>query len=187
MEAKEIINKLKTILGMEIKLEQQMLADGVTTIEFDSLEVGKEVFIVNEQGNVPLPVGEYELQDGRILVVSQDGIIGELKDAPMQEEQGEPATEVEVEASTEETTAPKKVVRSQVEEQYFQEIEMLKKEIVELKEQLSKKEEVKEVELKEEVKPISFNPEKKEREIHLLADKAPESGISRILKQVYNQ
>mgnify|MGYP003338943102 CR=1 FL=1 len=56
-----------------------------------------------------------------------------------------------------------------------------------LEEQLSKKEEVVEVELKEEVKPISFNPERKEPEIHMLADKAPESGISRILKQVYNQ
>ena len=162
MEAKEVINKLKTILGMEIKLEQQMLADGVTTIESDSFEAGKEVFIVNGEERVPLPVGDYELTDGRLLVVSKEGIIGEVKEKEMEQPEVEKEVEVEMPLEASVETPAKKVVESQVKETYFEEIEKLKAEIVELKAQIEAKNEVKEeevIELKEEVKPISFNPE----------------------------
>lgn len=192
MEAKEVINKLKTILGMEIKLEQQMLADGVTTIESDLFEAGKEVFIVNGEERVPLPIGEYELTDGRFLVVTQEGIIAEIKDAPMGEEEPpmeQPGVEVPVEASVE--TPAKKVVESQVKETYFEEIEKLKAEIVELKAQIEAKNEVKEeevIELKEEVKPISFNPENVNKvDLVDLTPKREKSMRDKILESIYNK
>jgi hypothetical protein len=179
---------------MEIKLAQMKLADGVTVLEFDSLEVGKEIFIVSENGNVPLPIGEYELEDGQMLEVYEDGIIGEVaakeeEAAPMEEK--EPEAEVPVEASTEPTQTAKKVIRSTIEEQHFasqEEVNELKSIIAELKEQLKVKEEVKEVvELEETPKPISFNPEnvQKMEQIKLTAQTVP-SARDRILNTIYN-
>ena len=179
---------------MEIKLAQMKLADGVTVLEFDSLEVGKEIFIVSENGNVPLPIGEYELEDGQILEVYEDGIIGEVaakeeEKAPMEE--AEPEAEVPVEASTEPTQTAKKVIRSTIEEQHFasqEEVNELKSIIAELKEQLKVKEDVKEVvELEETPKPISFNPEnvQKMEQIKLTAQNVP-SARDRILNTIYN-
>ena len=179
---------------MEIKLAQMKLADGVTVLEFDSLEVGKEIFIVSENGNVPLPIGEYELEDGQMLEVYEDGIIGEVaakeeEAAPMEEK--EPEAEVPVEASTEPTQTAKKVIRSTIEEQHFasqEEVNELKSIIAELKEQLKVKEEVKEVvELEETPKPISFNPEnvQKMEQIKLTAQKNL-SARDRILNTIYN-
>jgi len=195
MKKQEIINALKTIktyLGMEVKLAQMKLADGVTVIEFDSLEVGKEVFIVNENGNVPLPIGEYELEDGNILEVYEEGIIGEVKSKeeeqpPMEEK--EPVAEVPVEASVEPQREVKKVVKSTIEEQHFAEIEELKKQIVELKAMIEVKEEVKEevIELEETPKPISFNPEKtNESEQIKLAVNSKMSSRDKILNIIYN-
>lgn len=179
---------------MEIKLAQMKLADGVTVLEFDSLEVGKDIFIVSENGNVPLPIGEYELEDGQMLEVYEDGIIGEVaakeeEAAPMEEK--EPEAEVPVEASTEPTQTAKKVIRSTIEEQHFasqEEVNELKSIIAELKEQLKVKEEVKEVvELEETPKPISFNPEnvQKFEQIKLTAQKNL-SARDRILNTIYN-
>ena len=179
---------------MEIKLAQMKLADGVTVLEFDSLEVGKEIFIVSENGNVPLPIGEYELEDGQMLEVYEDGIIGEVaakeeEKAPMEE--AEPEAELPVEASTEPTQTAKKVIRSTIEEQHFasqEEVNELKSIIAELKEQLKVKEEVKEVvELEETPKPISFNPEnvQKMEQIKLTAQKNL-STRDRILNTIYN-
>jgi len=179
---------------MEIKLAQMKLADGITVLEFDSLEVGKEIFIVSENGNVPLPIGEYELEDGQMLEVYEDGIIGEVaakeeEAAPMEEK--EPIAEVPVEASTEPTQTAKKVIRSTIEEQHFasqEEVNELKSIIAELKEQLKVKEEVKEVvELEETPKPISFNPEnvQKMEQIKLTAQKNL-SARDRILNTIYN-
>jgi len=179
---------------MEIKLAQMKLADGVTVLEFDSLEVGKEIFIVSENGNVPLPIGEYELEDGQMLEVYEDGIIGEVaakeeEQPPMEEK--EPVAEVPVEASTEPTQVAKKVIRSTIEEQHFasqEEVNELKSIIAELKEQLKVKEEVKEVvELEETPKPISFNPEnvQKMEQIKLTAQTVP-SARDRILNIIYN-
>jgi hypothetical protein len=161
-----LINQIKTLLGMEVKLEQMKLMDGVTVLEADSFEAGNEVFIVTEdEQKIPLPVGEYEFEDGRMLIVVEEGLISELKEK--EEEVEEPETEVEVETEKKEemeTSKPtaKKTVESVVKETFFSEIEKLKEENETLKAELSKLKEVKEeVELSsdEEVKPISFNPE----------------------------
>ena len=191
-EVKDALNTLKTFLGMEVKLEQMMLVDGVTTIEFDILEAGQPVAIVNEEDRIPLPVGEYELQDGQLLKVLEDGIIGEI--GVKQEEVEEPeAPEVEEEVEMEvEKPVAKKVIESTVKETHFskEEKENLEKEIEELKSkiaELSKVEEVEEpkVELsEEEFKPITFNPENKQQ-IEVVKLGKGKSNISNILEKVY--
>jgi len=76
-----LINQIKTLLGMEVKLEQMKLMDGVSILEAESFEAGNEVFIVTEDDQrIPLPIGEYELEDGRILIVIEEGVISEVKE-----------------------------------------------------------------------------------------------------------
>ena len=188
-----LINQIKTLLGMEVKLEQMMLVDGVTTIEFDVFEVGQSIMIVNEEDRVPLPIGEYELQDGQLLKVLEDGIIGEI--GAKQEEVEEPETpevEEEVEMEVEKPVA-KKVVESTVKETHFskEEKENLEKEIEELKAKITElskvEEEVEEVKVElseEEVKPITFNPENKQQ-VEVVKLGKGKSNISNILEQVY--
>tara|TARA_R110000796_G_scaffold90993_2_gene195068 strand:- start:4473 stop:5153 length:681 start_codon:yes stop_codon:yes gene_type:complete len=91
---KSVINKIKTILNMEIHLEQMTLENG-TVIEAEAFEAGASVFIVTEDGQVALPVGEYELPEGKTLVVSEEGVIDEMKAS-------EEVAEVEVEVEAEE-------------------------------------------------------------------------------------
>ena len=64
---------------MDVKLEEQKLENG-TVVEAESFEKGKEIFIKTDDEKVALPVGEYILEDGRLLVVEEEGIIADLRD-----------------------------------------------------------------------------------------------------------
>ena len=159
-----LINQIKTLLGMEVKLETMKLSDGVTVLEAEMFEAGNEVFVVTEdEQKIALPIGEYEMEDARILVVVEEGVISEIKEKEAEEEEVEEEAPIEEEAKKEQEmetskAAPKKIVESMIKESFFSEIEALKNENNALKAELSKLKEVKEVELSE-VKPISFNPE----------------------------
>ena len=146
---------------MEVKLEQMKLADGMTVLEADSFAPEMEVFVVTEdEQKIPVPVGEYEMEDGRILVVMTEGLIAEIKE--MVEEVEAPETEVEVEVIAEveaPTATPKKTIESVTKESFFSEIEALRAEITELKALVEKSKVEEVVELAETPKPISFNPE----------------------------
>ena len=186
----KILNEVKTLLGMEVKLAQMKLQDGVTVIEAESFEAGYSVGIVTEEGIVPAPVGEHILEDGRVLVIEQEGVIKEIKDA--QTEQPEPEMEVEVEASEEvsEPTA-KKIIETISKESFFSEIEALKKENLELKEQLVKLSEVKEEVLVESnepaAEPIAFNPEnKKPVQLMQYGKNRPKNIMDSVLNKIVN-
>ena len=189
MNTNQILNKVRTLLGMEVKLETMKLADGVTVLEAETFDSEMEVFVVTEdEQKIPVPVGEYEMEDGRILVVEVEGIIKEVKEKmeeePVMEE--EPTVEVEVEAETAKT-APKKTIESVVKETFFTEIEALKTENDTLKAELSalKTTEVTEVELSDEPKPISFNPENTNPiEIMKLGSKKPRSIMDSVLSKL---
>ena len=159
-----VINQIKTLLGMEVKLETMKLMDGITIFEADAFETDKEVFIVTEdEQKIPVPIGEYELEDGRILVVEVEGIILEIKEVATEEEVVEEAPEVEEEVEAQATPSAKKTIESVVKETFFAEIEKLTQENIELKAQLEKLSKVDEVttEVTElsDITPISFNPE----------------------------
>ena len=187
-----VINQIKTLLGMEVKLETIKLLDGITIFEADSFEAEKEVFIVTEdEQKIPVPVGEYELEDGRILVVVEEGIISELKEKEEEVEEviEEEAPEVEVEVEAEATPSAKKTIESIVKETFFAEIEKLKEENIELKtklESLSKVDEVT-VEATElaDIAPISFNPENtNEVETFVYGSKRPKTIMDTILEKI---
>ena len=186
------INKIKTLLGMEVSLMQMKLMDGVTIFEADAFEMDNEVFIITEdEQKIPVPIGEYELEDGMILVVAVEGIIAEIKEAAVEEpEAPEAEVEVEVEATEEAPKTVKKTIESQVKETFFSEIEKLQAENIELKaklELLSKVEVVAEEEATElsEVKPISFNPENTNEVEHFqYGAKRPRSVMDSILEKI---
>lgn len=104
MKSNKVIEQIKNVLNLneEVKLETANLDNG-TVIEADAFESGNEVFIVTEDEKVALPVGDYILEDGKILVVAEEGVISEIKDAEAEEETEEEVEEVEeVEAEEEE-------------------------------------------------------------------------------------
>jgi len=100
MKSNNVIEKIKDVLNLneEVKLEQAKLDNG-TVIEADAFESGNEVFIVTEDEKVALPIGGYTLEDGKLLVVAEEGLISEIKDAEAEEETEEVE---EVEAKEEE-------------------------------------------------------------------------------------
>jgi hypothetical protein len=185
-----VINQIKTLLGMEVKLEQMKLADGVTIVEADSFEAGMEVFIVTEdEQKIALPVGSYEMENGFILIVEEEGIIASYMEAPAEEEEvvevEAPAEEVVVEAEAEKQV--KKTVESIVKETFFSEIEALKQENIDLKAQLEKLSEQPkvEVELSEEPKPIAFNPENETPSVNFkFGQNKPMSTLDRVMSKI---
>lgn len=74
-----MLNKIKTLLNLEVKLEETKLENG-TIVEADSFEKGKEIFIKTDDERVAMPVGEYVLEDGRLLVVEEEGIIADVRE-----------------------------------------------------------------------------------------------------------
>jgi hypothetical protein len=198
MNEKSLLNKVRTLLGMEVKLETMRLTDGVSMLEAEVFEAGQPVFILTEdEQRIALPVGDYELEDGRILVVIEEGVIADIREAAAEEEVEE---EVEVETGkmpeeemAQEPAAPtaKKIIESVTKESFFSEIEALKKENEELKAQLNLSTEVAEevapVELSEEPKPISFNPENETKvEVMRLAKNRQRSTMDSILEKFNN-
>ena len=214
---------------MEVKLEQRKLEDGVTVIEAESFESGAEVMIVTEDEQmIPLPVGEYVMEGGeQVLVVTEEGLISEIKAKEAEEEVEEEVVEEEAkkdykekeEEMAEESRPIKKTVESIVKETFFTEIENLKKENAELKakletlssdentneettvettneevtnetttENVEVVEEVAEVELSSEepaAKPISFNPENKEKtDKYNFAKNRPRNIMDKVLARI---
>jgi len=209
MNNKAILNKVRELLGMEVKLEQRKLEDGVTIIEADEFAPENEVVIITEdEQRIPLPIGEYKMDDGMILVVTEEGLIAEIKEEAAEEEEEVIEEEAKKdydekeEEMADEAKPVKKVVESIVKETFFNEIETLKKENEELKAKLQNLSKVETTEETEEVvedektelsteeldpavKPISFNPENKEqRERILYAQNRTETTLDRIYKKL---
>ena len=138
--AKEILNRVyEIIMGQETKepvkvdLAQVKTMDGQAVLEAEAFEIGNTVFIVTEEANIPVPMGEYTLEDGVKIKVDEQGIIVEVEavGAEEVEEVIEEVAEV-VEAKEEEEmgkdkmeSMPKKVVKSktEMEESYFSKFE----------------------------------------------------------------
>lgn len=184
------LNKIKTLLGLEVKLATMTLVDGQTTLEAEAFESGYEVFVVTPDGNVPVPVGEYELEDGNILVVVEEGIIAEIKAMTPETEEVEEATATTEEAPAEMTREPKKTIETVSTETHFsaeimKALESLKNENNELKAKLSAIETANETEPA--TKPISFNPENtKPVDVMKIQEKRERNTTDRVFNKLFN-
>lgn len=158
MKANEILNKIKNIVGEKVNLSEEKIEMAEITLEngtilvAESFEAGKSVFIKTEDEQIALPVGEYKLEEGKILVVTEEGLIDSIKEAAeeevVEEELSEESNEeVETELEEEEKEEMKYVTKeefaSAVEEikamidEKFGDKEEMKEEVIEEKEELS--------------------------------------------------
>ena len=195
MKATEILSKIKTYLGEDtadivenieqsqvVELAQAKLENG-TVLEAEAFEAGNEIFILTDDEKVAVPVGEYTMEDGQILVVSEEGIIGEIKSAE-QEEEVEASDEVEEQ------------LEEEVEAKYAtkEELAEVKSLVEEIKTTIEKKEEMSEVEeqVKEELsetpatEAITHNPEPKKQVNLKFAQNRKQGTIDRVMQKLIN-
>ena len=115
---------------VETELAQVKTADGEAIFDAEAFEVGQNVFIVTEEGNIPVPAGMYTLEEGMMISVDENGVILEVKTEGEEEEieagyDKKEEMEEEEMATKEEMKEPKKIVKSktEMEESYFSKIE----------------------------------------------------------------
>lgn len=180
-------NILAELASKRVKLAQATLDNG-TVLEAEAFEAGNEVFIVTEEERIPLPVGEYTMEDGSMLYVTEEGLISEVKSAGAEAE--EEVAEVAIEAQEEEiavevpeeVAAPmEEVVAAVVEavapvlEEIQAQVEEMKKEMGKYKEKMSKQ---------AAAKPIRHNPAKKEvPQVSLAANRA-QTTLDRVMQKM---
>lgn len=202
MEAKKTISKIAELLAVElakktrqVNLESKKLDNG-TVLEAETFAPGEAVFIATEDENVPLPAGEYEMEDQKILVVTEEGVIDEIKEVSAEEEKKE---EEEVEMADEEVVveAPAEVA-PEVSEIVETVVEVIAPVIAEVKEQVEemkrkmqeyeKKDEEEKVEMsrKPARKPIKANPEAQtpKKEAMTFGANRRQSTLDRVLGKI---
>jgi len=170
MKANEILNKIKNIVGEKVELSEEKIEMAEITLEngtvlvAESFEAGQSVFIKTEDEQVALPVGEYELEEGKILVVTEEGLIDSIKEAAEEAvEEEELSEESNEEVETELEEEKKEEMNYVTKEEFTSAVEEIKAMI---DEKLGDKEEMKEevIEEKEELsavapEPVKHNPE----------------------------
>lgn len=88
MNAKEALLEIKKLLStksteMKFSLTEGKLVDG-TVVSYDYETA--EIYVIGEDGvSIPAPVGEHQLETGEVLVVTEAGIIAEVKEKPQEE------------------------------------------------------------------------------------------------------
>ena len=194
MKANSILNRILAELSSirEVKFEQMTLENGAV-LEAEVFEAGNEVFVISGEDRVPAPVGEHLLADGRVLVVNEEGVIAEIKEAAAEEEA---SVEIEVEASAEEAATELAEVEVKEEspvaaivEKVLEEISMMREEMKAMREEMggyAKKEEMSAIkaELSAEpaAKPIKHNPETKQA--NKVEFKRPAKTLDRVLARL---
>ena len=193
MKSQETLSKIMELLNLqdEVKLESMKLENG-TVIEAEAFEPNQEVFIVTEDERIALPIGEYEMEDGRILVVAEEGVIAEIGEAKEEEAPAEePAQEEEVEQAEEEK---EEEMAYATKEELTAAMDELKGMIDEIKSMMSPKEEEMSEEVVEEqgemstdepaAKPIKHSPETKTPKMHKFAEGGRKDTLSRIFDKL---
>ena len=195
MKANNILNRILAELSSirEVKFEQMTLENGAV-LEAEVFEAGNEVFVISGEDRIPAPVGEHVLSDGRVLVITEEGLIAEIKEAAAEEAE----VEVEVEASAEEATELAEVeVKEEmpavaaIVEKVLEEIAMMREEMKAMREEMgsyAKKEEMASVKAElsaaPAAKPIKHNPEKKQA--NKVEFNRPQKAIDRVLARLNN-
>jgi hypothetical protein len=191
MKTTEMLSKIKALLNANVKLAQMTLDNG-TVIEAESFEAGQSVFIVTDDEKVALPIGEYKLEDGRSLVVEEEGVIASIGEAEA------PAEEVEVEAEEEviETEVPEEVapeveaIVEAVVEVVAPAIEEVKEELKKLKEEFEnsyKKKEQKKEKKEEMSRRFKHSPERRAKKSkQTFADDRALSTLDRVFNKINN-
>ena len=79
MKSTQMLNQIKTLLNIEVNLMDMKLENG-TIVSAEEYSKGNEIFIKTDDQKVAMPVGEYIFEDGRLLVVEEEGIIADVRE-----------------------------------------------------------------------------------------------------------
>ena len=120
MKPSEMLKRIQTLLNTRVELEDRKLDNG-TVIFAEEFAEGQPVFIVTEDERIPMPVGEYMMEDGSMLVVEEEGVIASISAEAEEEVEEVVEEEAQVEEEMSEVKEPKKVVESTVIETHFSE------------------------------------------------------------------
>lgn len=188
----EMLKEIKNLLGVElsedtkelevvsqeVKLAQMKLENG-TVIEAEMFEKDYEVFIVTEDNKVAMPVGEYEMEDGKILVVEEEGIIKEVKEEEVKEEVKEEVEEEVEMAEVYATKAELAEIKSMIEEI---------KAMIKPKEEMSEEAVLKAELSKPAAEPFKHNPEAKAEAVQgfLFSQNRELTTLDRIMNNIAN-
>ena len=199
MNAKETISKIANLLNVELAEETQKVAleamklENGTVLEAEKFEAGESVFIATEDDNVALPIGEYELEDGRVLIIAEEGVIAELREAGEEEAPAQEEEMAEEEEKQEMEYATKEELGAAMDE--------LKGMIEEVKSMMNPKEEeemsadeqvseeaTEQVEMSAQepaAKPIKANPEESvQKDMMKFANNGRKSTLDRVLNKI---
>ena len=189
MKANNILNRILAELSSirEVKFEQMTLENGAV-LEAESFEAGSEVFVVSGDDRVAAPVGEHLLADGRILVIEEEGLIAEIKDAATEVEVEVEAPEAEVELAEVEVKEEAPAVVAII-EKVLEEIAMMREEMKGMREEMgsyAKKEEMSAIKAELSAAPaakaIKHNPETKQ--VQKMSSNRPAKTIDRVLARM---
>ena len=192
MKALDIINKVKDLVGVElqeeVKLAQATLENG-TVIEAENFSEGNEVFIVTEDDKVKMPVGEYQLEDGEILSIKEEGVIDSVgaKEEEEKEEASEELTEEPKEDVEEQNLEEEKEEMKYATKTELEEVKKLVEEVKEMVKGMEDKKEEKMSAVQEPPQKVTHSPEnevKKERT--LLESRRNETTYDRVLRRINN-
>ena len=147
------LNAIKIALGMDVKMVDAVLKDGVTKVMAETLEPGSKIYVISESGEkAPAPEGIHELEDGTEVYVDAMGTITqvelpEMEEAEIEEEMAEvpegeksaeepTKSEDEVEKDEEKATDESKAI-NEVMEKCMMAIEEVAKEVGSIKEEMA--------------------------------------------------
>ncbi len=171
----QVETNLEAEEATKVELAQAKLENG-TVLEAEAFEAGNEIFIVTEDEKVAVPVGDYTMEDGKILAVAEEGIIGEIKEAEAEEEVE--AQEEEMAYATKEELAEVKSMIEEIKAMIKDKEEMAEQEVEEqLKEELSKPA----------AAPLKHNPESETNKNQVLfSQRRATSTRDRVFQKIAN-
>jgi len=195
MKSQELIYQIKNLLGMEenIQLAQLKLENG-TVLEADSFEQNMEVFILSDDERISLPVGEYQLEDGRTLKVEDEGVISQIGMEEEKEEEEKEEKDME--------DKDKEKMEYVTKEEFRKEMDDLRKYMEEMMVEKDKEKEKEKEEMASQVateiavemskqpaaKAIKHSPENKEdKKKFVFANNRRQTTLDRIMNKLANK
>lgn len=190
MSARDTLSKITNLLGMKaeeqvemsetkqpkevekLELAQAKLENG-TVLEAESFSPDNEIFIISDDERVPLPVGEYEMEDGKKLVISEEGVIGEISSSESEEVE-------EVEAASDDKEEMKYATKEEMSE-----VKTMIEDLANRIEEMAKPKEEMSSQVKEETPSFKHSPEREEKkQMFRYETNRPANVMDRILQNL---
>jgi hypothetical protein len=176
----------------EVKVEMatMKLAGGVV-VEAEAFEAGENVFLVGEDDEkVAAPVGEHELEDGKILVIQEEGVIAEIREAISEEVSEEVVEEAAQEDMAEEEMSyvTKEEFGAAIDEIKEMIAGMMPQEEVEMNTEATEEVAEEKVEMSADEAPaakkVAAAPVEKKPEMHKFANKGRQDALARVMSKL---